>query len=240
MRFYNNATQQDLETSDLLGIHGERPQVHLSELHWTDNTCLVVAENGGITGRGVLIDYYAWTQKQGVAVNAFESCAITLDDVKKVMQDCQIQLQKGDILFIRSGFTAAYNKLSEDERRSLAQRPSPDFIGLESSRTVLKWMWEQQFAAVAGDAPSFERAPVRGSHMDPEHHFHEWVLSGWGTPIGELFDLERLGEHCARTGRYTFFISSVPLKVSNANKLFLSWFYFCVTINLTNTRILFR
>ena len=144
-------------------------------------------------GRGILIDYCSWAQKQGFEINAFESHAITLDDVKPVMQDCRKQLQRGDILFLRSGFTAPYHKLNEEERRDLALRPSPDFIGLESSRTVLMWLWEQQFAAVAGDAPSFERAPIRGSHMDPEHHFHEWVLSGWGTPIGELFDLEGTG-----------------------------------------------
>jgi hypothetical protein len=33
-------------------------------------------------------------------------------------------------------------------------------------------------------------------------------------PIGELFDLEGLAAHCKETRRKTFFLSSVPLKVS--------------------------
>lgn len=32
-------------------------------------------------------------------------------------------------------------------------------------------------------------------------------------PLGELFDLERLSEECRRQGRWSFFFSSVPLKV---------------------------
>lgn len=78
----------------------------------------------------------------------------------------------------------------------------------------MRWLWQHQFSAVASDAPSFERAPIRGAHADPDFNLHEWVLAGWGTPIGEMFDLERLSQHCKTSGRYSFFLSSMPLKVS--------------------------
>ena len=78
---------------------------------------------------------------------------------------------------------------------------------------MVRWLWEHQFSAVAGDAPSFERAPIRGAHADPNFNLHEWVLAGWGTPIGEMFDLEKLSEHCKASERYSFFLSSMPLKV---------------------------
>ena len=78
---------------------------------------------------------------------------------------------------------------------------------------MVRWLWEHQFSAVAGDAPSFERAPIRGAHADPNFNLHEWVLAGWGTPIGEMFDLEKLSEHCKANERYSFFLSSMPLKV---------------------------
>lgn len=42
---------------------------------------------------------------------------------------------------------------------------------------------------------------------------HEILLAGWGCPIGELFDLEELAEHCKKIGRWSFFLASVPLKV---------------------------
>lgn len=91
-------------------------------------------------------------------------------------------------------------------------------MGVEPTEEILKWLWEKQFAAVAGDAPAFERSPVGlGESEDDEPPgvvLHQWLLGGWGMPIGEMFDLEELAEHCRNSGRWTFFLSSVPLKVS--------------------------
>lgn len=175
-----------------------------------------VAEHGGITGRGVLLDFAGWAASNSVSVSALNSEAITVENLKQVVKDHKLELRKGDILFIRSGFTAAYDKLNEQQRKDLAQRASPDFSGVEATEDMLRWLWEHQFAAVAGDAPSFEQAPIRGSHADPNFNLHEWVLAGWGTPIGEMFDLEKVSQHCKATGRYSFFLSSMPLKVSVA------------------------
>jgi hypothetical protein len=41
----------------------------------------------------------------------------------------------------------------------------------------------------------------------------EWLLAGWGMLIGELFNLEKLAEKCKEVGRWSFFLSSVPLNV---------------------------
>lgn len=35
----------------------------------------------------------------------------------------------------------------------------------------------------------------------------------FGMPIGEMFDLEALTEHCQRTRRWTFYFSSWPLNL---------------------------
>jgi hypothetical protein len=43
---------------------------------------------------------------------------------------------------------------------------------------------------------------------------HQWCLAGWGVMIGEMWDLERLCEKAEELGRWTCFVSSVPLKVS--------------------------
>lgn len=42
---------------------------------------------------------------------------------------------------------------------------------------------------------------------------HEVILSGWGMPIGELFDLEKLAEHCRKEKRWSFFLTSEVCKV---------------------------
>lgn len=96
-------------------------------------------------------------------------------------------------------------------------------MGVEPTEEILEWLWGNQFAAVAGDSPSFERSPVgRGENEDdvpPPVVLHQWLLGGWGMPIGEMFDLEALAKHCRDCGRWSFFLSSVPLKVSKDSSL---------------------
>ena len=82
-------------------------------------------------------------------------------------------------------------------------------IGVESCREVLEWIWDNQFAAVAGDMAAFEALPFQSK----DFWFHEWLLGGWGLPIGELFNLEALAKECARLKKWSFFFSSVPLNV---------------------------
>lgn len=118
----------------------------------------------------------------------------------------------GDILIIRTGWTRAYERLSTAECQQLAEYKTPPLIGVESSKEMLQWIWDQDFSAVAGDMPSFEAYPCQ----NPDFFLHEWLLAGWGLPIGELFDLERLSQECRKRGRWSFFFSSVPLKVRQA------------------------
>lgn len=73
---------------------------------------------------------------------------------------------------------------------------------------MIDWLHDCWFAAFAGDAPSFEAWPsLEGFYL------HEYLLSLWGTPIGEMFDLERLAETYREKKRRTFFVSSQPANV---------------------------
>jgi hypothetical protein len=49
--------------------------------------------------------------------------------------------------------------------------------------------------------------------LSAESVFHDYLLSFWGTPLGEFWDLEKLAETCAKMGRYSFFFTSAPLNV---------------------------
>lgn len=42
---------------------------------------------------------------------------------------------------------------------------------------------------------------------------HEWLLTEWGTPIGEMWDLETLSKVCEKENRWSFFLTSAPLHV---------------------------
>jgi kynurenine formamidase len=170
-------------------------------------------DKGGIIGRGILIDWYAWSKRNNKNLSPFETGAVHLADVMTILAETSVQPRQGDILFIRTGFTAAYNKLSLSEQQAFPDRKPGGLLGLEATRDSLRWIWESGFAAIAGDAPGFERGPATGSYNDPDISVHQWALAGWGLPIGEMFDLEELAQACTSRQRWTFFLTSVPLNV---------------------------
>ncbi len=109
--------------------------------------------------------------------------------------------------------------MPRDELRAYMDiKPEPPVMGVETNEELLRWLWEQEFAAVGGDMLTFEMQPPR----DPAFYGHEWLIAGWGMPIGELFDLERLSVECKRLKRWTFFFSSMPLNVRDATRNFTS------------------
>ncbi|MCJ1388205.1 hypothetical protein MMC18_001050 [Xylographa bjoerkii] len=163
--------------------------------------------NRGIIGRGVLIDHVSYCLKHKKSFSFQSGRSIPLSEVQAAATSQNLSFRPGDILFIRSGFTAMYEAASPEERVELAQPNPPTYSGVETGEKFARWIWEMQFAAVAGDAPSFEAWPPK---ISPS--LHEILLSGWGCPIGELFDLEALAAHCQATSRWSFFLASVPLK----------------------------
>ncbi|KAH7253623.1 putative cyclase-domain-containing protein [Fusarium redolens] len=182
----------------------------LDELLSTDvNGIQAWVERGGVVGRGVLLDYASWADKNNIALTPFETKSITVSTLKEVAKSQGKTFQQGDILFIRTGWVRAYDKLSDDECKTLADYKVPPAHGIESSEETLRWLWEQDFAAVAGDQPSMEAWPCQNT----DYFLHEWLLAGWGMPIGELFDLEALSKECEKRKRWSFFFSSMPLKV---------------------------
>lgn len=166
--------------------------------HWAKN---------GIAGRGVLIDYLSWAEKKGITVDGLSQHSASLDDVLAIAKECNITFEKGDIFFLRIGLTKTWDSMSEAKRQSYGEQKVPKHAGLEQSERVLRFMWDNHFAAVASDAVSFEVFPP----LQPEFDLHQHLLAGWGLPIGEMFNLEELAETCQRLGRWSFFISSSPL-----------------------------
>jgi hypothetical protein len=76
---------------------------------------------------------------------------------------------------------------------------------VKQEEAVIDWLHDCYFAAVGGDAPSFERWPTPESYL-----LHEYILALWGMPLGEMLDLEKLSQLCRERKRYFFFFSSAP------------------------------
>lgn len=109
-----------------------------------------VVQAGGVTTRGVILDYPRWVERKGrQAVEALGANCISADDLKEMLRETGVKTREGDLLLLRTGFTQAYEKLGMQERKEMAGKP-PAFLGVESSRSVLEWIWESGFVAVAG------------------------------------------------------------------------------------------
>ncbi|KAF2672288.1 hypothetical protein BT63DRAFT_422776 [Microthyrium microscopicum] len=205
--FYNGAKGADIEAegSDVCGMQA-----------WAAH---------GIAGRGVLLDYWGYTIAHNKSYDAYAQHAISHADlvacgkwqgldIRPASQGGDIQI--GDMLFVRSGFNAAYASKTEEERTKLAKREGEalTYAGVEQSEEMLDWLHDAYFAAVAGDAPSFEVwPPKKDERAERKYYMHEYILALWGMPLGEMLDLEALAVACGKQKRYVFFFVSSPANV---------------------------
>ncbi|KAL2846469.1 putative cyclase-domain-containing protein [Aspergillus pseudoustus] len=196
-KFYNGVTQDEIHNtpnSTINGLDG-----------WSEKA---------IAGRGVLVDYASWAaeqQQQREEERGLTARGITVSEIETILAQSKVTLRTGDILFVRTGYLPAYTGLDAAGREKLTVSPHA-WPGLEQSKEMVRWLWERQFAGVAADNPGLECVPP----VNETWQLHPILLAGWGTPIGELFDLEALAATCKREQRWTFFVTSVPLNYRGA------------------------
>ncbi|KAI9743672.1 MAG: hypothetical protein M1818_002988 [Claussenomyces sp. TS43310] len=168
-------------------------------------------ERGGIVGRGVLIDYVAYAERHKITYSATKYHAISHLDLEQAAREQGVSFKQGDVLLVRSGVTKWYNECANpDERDAFFTNDSDkSSVGVAPTPEAIAWVWNHHFSAVAGDALAWEPIP----YPSDAPSFHQYLLALWGTPIGELWDLEKLAETCAKLGRYSFFFTSIPLNV---------------------------
>ncbi|PYH35358.1 uncharacterized protein BO87DRAFT_306028 [Aspergillus neoniger CBS 115656] len=171
-----------------------------------------IAERG-IAGRGILLDWYKWYHDKGQTVDAMSPHPVPFNQLIEVLRYqglSEEDIRPGDILIIRFGYISQYEGMSEDKRArldALYRKQKPENIGVEPSEEILRFFWDKKVSAVAGDTRSLEVWPC----TQTQWHLHEWLLAGWGMPIGELFDLEKLSKTCREANRYSFFFTSAPM-----------------------------
>jgi hypothetical protein len=160
----------------------------------------------------VFIDYKIWADKHGKAFDPFSAHRITVSEIEAIAKEQGVEFKQGDVFIIRSGFTEALEVMDGDEQQEALGTHKT--CGVEGTPEVAKWFWNHHFAAVAGDAIAFETIPpvIDGAEGNVTGLvLHQYFLALFGMPIGELWDLKALSEHCQKTGRYTFMLTSSPL-----------------------------
>jgi len=200
---YGGVTSEEIidRSSTRIGIH-----------HWADE---------GICGRGVLLDYASYAKRHGIKYSSFSDHSIPLSVLLEVAREQNdLQFRRGDILLIRIGLIQEWeNTMTAEEKQAYAESSTPKHAGVEGTDEMLRWIWNSGFAAVAGDSMSFEVYPPQESYARGEAQgvkgvfMQEVLLAGWGMPVGELLDLDKLSALCESEGRWDFFLSSAPFKM---------------------------
>lgn len=107
--------------------------------------------------RGVLIDYKRWADRNAVNYSPFEAKRITVKEIETIGKEQGVEFRTGDVFIIRSGFTEALGQMSaEEQKKALSTQRT---CGVEGTEDSARWFWNKHFAAVAGDAISFEAYP---------------------------------------------------------------------------------
>lgn len=112
-----------------------------------------------IVTRGVLLDWYSYALDKNLLHSPFTNQNIPLYQLLEVAQEQKVRFRRGDILLIRTGWTAAYNKLTDAEKIDLGGRENRASCGVEATGDAIRWHWECGFAAVATDTVAYEAWP---------------------------------------------------------------------------------
>jgi hypothetical protein len=155
----------------------------------------------GIAGRGILADIGRYYENAGKSIEYTTNDVIPFDDLLGTLQAQGTDVWPGDVLLVRIGWTRAYLALSPEEKEQLSRdTKSP---GIEGSARAARWLWDNHIAAVGGDSPALEAIPPPNTddltRSNDLLHFH--MLSFFGMPIGEMWNLEDLAADCANDGR---------------------------------------
>jgi len=161
----------------------------------------------GIVGRAVLLDIERFMRRGNRAYDPASAAEIGLDDLLACLEAQDSALEPADILLLRTGWLAAYRKMTKDAREDLSRSPcSP---GLRPTEQFPRFFWDRRIPAVASDNLAVEKWPV-----EPEKGFlHIQLIAHLGMALGEMWDLDALAEDCAKDGIYECMLVSSPLNL---------------------------
>jgi hypothetical protein len=156
----------------------------------------------GIAGRGVLLDAMGDAVQRGLAWSPFDGVALTATDLADLAARQRVELRRGDILLIRTGWAATYLAVPPAERPATSS-----WNGLSAAEETAAFLWDTGIALVGSDNPAVENAPGSAAVGS----LHRRLLPALGMPLMELLDLEELADRCAEKARWDFLFLAVPM-----------------------------
>ncbi len=195
------------------------------------NDILGVAERGTV-GRGVLLDVGRYKKDEPPYRLDPDAC-VTLDDLRNTAKAQGVELEKRDILLVRTGSVerardpeAEYEWLGDPE----ADLKEP---GLCFSQKLVEWLHEMEIPVIGADNLAVEKlttqtidvsedigAGIRKQvdfggreTLDIVNPLHPSLITNLGMMVVEILWLKELADACAEDGIYEFLYAASPLKI---------------------------
>lgn len=174
-------------------MYGGRPATDVRSDGARANTVLSMAD--GVVGRGVLLDIPRATGRD--FLDAGE--VVTLADLDAAERAQGVEVRPGDVLLVAWG----------REARKEARKGFDGFSGLHPE--CLPWLHEREVAVLGSDGIS-DPMPFLGTPGWP-FPVHQIGITAIGLHLIDNVALARLGEACARAGRWEFLFTMAPLRI---------------------------
>lgn len=158
--------------------------------------CGVDVMRDGVLTRGVLLDIPALRGVRWLEPGE----AIFPEELEAAQKLHRVQVQEGDVLFVRTGRTL---KRKTDGAWDIMRR---GMAGLDAS--CLQWLFEHKIALLGSDGIS-DVAP--SGYKETPFPIHAVTIVAMGVHLIDNADLEALQQTCVKLGRYEFLFVLAPL-----------------------------
>ncbi|MGD9941621.1 MAG: cyclase family protein [Burkholderiaceae bacterium] len=161
----------------------------------------------GVQGRGVLVDLLR-TFGEGRHY-------VGMDGLAQAMREQDVQVEPGDMLLLRTGYTEAMVRMDRKPDIDVLNRTGCVLDGRDAS--LLDWITRSGVAALISDNYAVEGLPARAQEgRRPALPLHQHCLFKLGVPLGEMWWLADLAEWLHAHGRTKFLLTAPPLNLPGA------------------------
>ena len=105
----------------------------------------------------MLLDFVRYAARESIEYDPLSNYAISLSQLKAMIDEEGLTLRQGDVLIVRSGLSKWIRSSSPEDRGPF---DSKVHMGVDPTPELLEWIWDQNLAAVAGDVIAFEAIPA--------------------------------------------------------------------------------
>jgi hypothetical protein len=161
-----------------------------------------------VQGRGVMINLHAHY--------GFTNHAVSYDDLMRVLEQDRVEVERGDIVCLYTGYADKLLELGADVNSDLPRTHCAAFDGRDER--LLQWISDCEMAVLVCDnrAVEYEHGPLPAGTTGPGLGLHEHCLFKLGIHLGEMWYFTELAQWLEAQGRYRFFLSAPPLHLPGA------------------------